>query len=183
MNEKRRNLRNVLRISIVFVAILFGIFAESSWAQMPSFEYWNPGDDAINVLINTDIRIRFDMQMNPSNYWIEVWDNTADQEVPGTVQWTQSVITPDNSTSFPNDTLIFTPTNALKPGRSYSYGGMASSLIGGGAWFDKTFITKPSTADTTPPTVMTTFPYSGMTGVLTGQSIFIRFSEVMTPSR
>jgi hypothetical protein len=91
----------------------------------------------------------------------------------GTIQWKQ--------TTYPNDTLEFIPQNTLKPATHYEFEGNASSTMWGGIHFESTFITKPSTADSTPPIVQSHFPFNGMTGVSTGGFIIIKFSEAMNP--
>ena len=176
MDKRGRNLGSVLRISIVLIGILLGIFAEGAWAQPapPNIVSQSPADAAINVLINTPIRIQFNMTMDTSagHSSIEVEDEYG-RDVAGAIQW----MTTTNS----NDTLVFIPQNGLKPATGYSYEGFAQSGTGS-AWFWASFITKYSMADATPPTVQTTYPYSNMEGIRTGESISIRFSETMNPS-
>jgi methionine-rich copper-binding protein CopC len=163
---------NVLLISVVlFSIILVGLFAEGSWAQAPTVVLQSPADQSLNVLINTNITIQFDMTMNTGASWIDVWDE-YDQDVAGTIQWT--------TTTYTNDTLVFIPQNALRPATGYAYQGMGQAATGS-AYFWASFITKYAYADTTPPTVQTVYPYNGMTNVWTGQTIHIVFSEAMNP--
>jgi len=172
MNKRGRNLGSVLRISVVLISILLGIFADISWAQSPYVVTQSPGPNAINVLINTQITVQFNMTMDTASAWIEL-EKEDDGDVMGTVQW--------RSTVFTNDTLVFVPQNALKPATHYYYEGNVQSATEG-AWFQGSFITKYSLADATPPTVQTVYPYNGKTGVSIGESIYIRFSEAMNPS-
>jgi hypothetical protein len=173
MDKRGRKKRNVLRISVVLISILLGIFAEGSWAQAPpSVVSKTPVDGAVNVLINTEITVQFDMTMDTGASSITV-RNDYGQDVAGTIQW--------RTTTLPDDTLVFTPQNGLKPATGYSYEGNGQAATGGSAWFDASFMTKFSLADVTPPTVQTTYPYDGMTDVLNGESIALRFSEAMNP--
>ncbi len=156
MDKRGRKMGNVLRISVVLVSILLGIFAEGSWAQAPTVVSQTPVDQAINVLTNTSITVQFNMTMNTGSSQIYLEDEYGN-DVMGTAQWTTTTNT--------NDTLVFIPQNGLKPANHYYYEGSAQNATGGGAWFSSSFMTKYSSADTTPPTVQTVYPYPGMTGV------------------
>jgi methionine-rich copper-binding protein CopC len=152
--------------------ILFCLFPAGAWADAPpSVVSMAPVDGSFNVLINTTITIQFDMTMNTGSSSINLQDEHG-QDVAGTIQW--------RTTTNPNDTLVFILQNALKPATGYYYEGNGQSATGG-TWFSANFITKFSTADATPPTVQTVYPYDGMTNVSTGQNIAIQFSEAMNP--
>jgi len=137
---------------------------------LPDIVSTTPGDESINVLTNIIIAVRFSASMDTNATEIDVEDE-YENDVSGTVQW--------STTSLPNDTLRFMPTNALKPATHYSVEGFGNSTGGEGVGFEFKFITKHSTADTTPPTVQMVYPYNGMTGVPTVSSIHIKFSEEM----
>jgi len=156
----------------ILVVVLVGIFAEGSWAQPPGIVSTTPGDRSINVLTNIIIAVRFNTSMDTNVTGVGVIDEYGN-EVLGTVRWT--------TTSLPNDTLRFIPTNALKPATHYRVEVSVNSTGGESVGFEFKFITKHSTADTTPPTVQAVYPYNGMTGVPIGSSIYIKFSEAMNP--
>jgi hypothetical protein len=139
----------------------------------PTIISQTPDNNATNVLINTVITIQFDMTMDTGSGWFSLRDEGFDQEVAGTVQWQTTTLT--------NDTLVFIPQNALKPGNVYSYEGNPGSESGS-IYFEAAFITKPSSSDTTPPTIRMVYPRPSMTGVSTTQRIHIRPSELMTPA-
>jgi len=139
---------------------------------LPDIVSTTPGDRSINVLTNIRITVQFSTSMDTNATEIDVEDEYGN-EVSGTVQWT--------TTSLPNDTLRFIPTNALKPATHYRVGGFGNSTEGEGVGFGFSFITKHSTADTTPPTVQTVYPYNGMTDVPIRRTISIQFSEAMNP--
>ena len=139
---------------------------------LPDIVSTTPGDRSINVLTNVIITVQFSTSMDTNATEIDVEDEYGN-EVLGTVRW--------STTSLPNDTLRFMPTNTLKPATHYRVDVFGSPIGGEGVGFDFSFITKHSTADTTPPTVQTVYPYNGMTGVPTVSSIHIRFSEAMNP--
>ena len=174
MDKRGRKKGNVLRISVVLIGILLGIFAGASWAQLPppTVVNNNPADGAVNVLINTNVTIQFDMTMDTGASSMDVEDEYG-QDVAGTIQWRTTTVT--------NDTIVFIPQNGLKPSTGYRYECNAQSATGG-LWFDASFITKFSMADITPPTVLTNYPYSNMPNAWVGDSIYIRFSEAMNPS-
>jgi hypothetical protein len=88
MNGKGRKLRNVLRISIVFITILFGIFAQSSWAQMPSMEFWNPSANEMQMVVrawnNSMWVATFDATGNFNNDWASIPGMTVE---PPALAW------------------------------------------------------------------------------------------------
>ena len=162
----------ILSILGILVVVLVGIFAEGSWAQPPGIVSTSPGERSINVLTNVIITVQFSTSMDTNAIEIDVEDEYGN-EVVGTVRWT--------TTSLPNDTLRFIPTNVLKPATHYHAEGIGNSTGGESVWYEFSFITKHSTADTEPPTVQAVYPYNGMTGVPIGRNISIKFSEAMVP--
>jgi len=172
MDKMGTRIGRILSILGILVVVLVGIFAEGSWAQPPDIVSTTPGERSINVLTNVIITVQFSTSMDTNATEIDVEDEW-DDDVLGTVQWA--------TTSLPNDTLRFIPTNALKPATHYQAGGIGNSTGGESVWYGFSFITKHSTADTTPPTVQGVYPYNGMTGVPTVRSIDIEFSEAMNP--
>jgi len=147
------------------------VFGESG-PLLPDIGPTTPGDRSINVLTNIIITVRFSASMDTNATEIDVEDEYGN-EVSGTVQW--------STTSLPNDTLRFMPANTLKPATHYSVEVFGNSTRGESVWYEFSFITKHSTADTTPPTVQAVYPYNGMTGVPIRRTISIQFSEAMNP--
>jgi len=139
---------------------------------LPDIVSTTPGNSSINVLTNMRITVQFSTSMDPNATEIEVVDE-YENEISGTVQW--------STTSLPNDTLRFMPANTLKPATHYSVEVFGNSTRGESVWYEFSFITKHSTADTTPPTVQAVYPYNGMTGVPIRRTISIQFSEAMNP--
>jgi len=156
---------------VLFIAVL-GFFTNNSWGQGPTVISTTPTDKSINVPINSTIEVVFDTGMDTGAGWFVVEDE-YDNLVNGTVQWT--------STVHANDTLVFILGQALKPATPYTVKGMGVSS-GGETFFEFTFITKHSSADSIPPTIQTVYPYNGMTGVSTTTEIICKFSEAMNPS-
>jgi hypothetical protein len=179
--DKKRRVKSLFPIFVITALALVGLFPTGIWAQTvpPSVVSTYPSDwptaNSKNIGINTSITIQFDMTMTtfPEIQWIEVQDRGVEQgSVSGTTVWTTTLNT--------NDTLVFTPDHPLKFATCYRFQGSAGSATGS-TWFRGTFVTKPSSADVTPPTVQTVSPYNGKTGVSTGERIFLKFSEQMNP--
>ena len=173
--EKRKTM-TVLRFFIFLFWILFCLFPGNSWAQPPTIVSQTPTPDSLGNPINTIIRFQFSSSMDTMSSWIGLRDR-YDNEIEGNVFWSNTV--------HDNDTLTFIPTNALRPAMVYEIEGSAWSVgaisFNIGLW-DNYFGTKPSTADTTPPTVETVYPYSGMTGAPVTAEVICVFSKVMNPS-
>jgi hypothetical protein len=145
---------------------------------IPTIVRTTPSGGNFNVPINTTISIQFSASMDTSKGSVQLSDEYSN-EIAGTVQW--------SATSLSNDTLVFTPEHALRPATQYgvhvwALSAQGVSLNGNNKGFDFHFITKPSTADTTPPVVQTVYPYKDMTGVPTTTEVLIRFSEAMNPA-
>jgi len=172
MKKMGNPIRNSIYYFIAIAILLGGLFTGGAWAQVTIVSQ-TPTDKSFNNPVNTPIRIQFNQSMNTSSTWIELGEDD-EIEIAGTVQWSQ--------TTLPNDTLTFTPNNALKPAAHYGVGCSAMALSGWQNFFDFAFITKPSTADSTPPTVQTVYPHSGATGVSTTTMPSIKFSEAMNPN-
>ena len=142
MKGVERKRRSSLTIIALTIMVHLAFFAEGSWAQPPDIVSTTPGDGSINVLTNIIITVRFSTSMDTNATEIDVKDEYGN-EVLGTVQW--------STTSLPNDTLRFIPTNALKPATHYRVEVFGNSTGGESVGFEFSFITKHSTADTTPP--------------------------------
>ena len=162
-----------LKIFIIFAALATVFFAASAWAQVPGIVATIPADKSANNLINTAITIQFDITMSPTGGWFEVEDGFG-REITGIAQWTTTALT--------NDTLRFLPDSALRPGTHYEVQGGAQSAGWVQKEFKLNFITKGSSADATPPSVVSTYPPNGLTGVPAGTIIYCIFSEAMDPS-
>jgi len=109
--------------------------------------------------------------------FLEMEDEYAN-EVDGTFSWSQTVL--------PDDTVTFIADETLRYGTHYTFSFSGNSATGIPLdyitrFYDVSFITKPSYADATPPTVETVYPYDEMTGVPTTTEIVCKFSEAMNP--
>jgi methionine-rich copper-binding protein CopC len=177
MSTKGEKIGKVLRIFVVFFIVVLGFFANSSWAQVPTIVNSTPGDKSWNIPINTTVTMQFSTSMNPNSSWVGLLDEYGN-DIDGTWRW--------NKTVYDNDTITFIPNRALRHATHYRVHGGAWSVGGVGINgynknFDFYFMTKPSTADATPPTIQMVYPYNGMTGVSTASMIFCKFSEAMHP--
>jgi hypothetical protein len=110
--------------------------------------------------------------MDTSNTWIDLYDQ-YDTQIAVNVSWSTTV--------YNNDTVTLTTINALRPAMGIEIEALAISMNEGYIRFNDYFITRPSTADATPPTVQTVYPYNGVTGVPVGTEIYCIFSEIMNP--
>src|SRR5207244_3248432 len=110
----------------------------------------------------------------------EPMDSTTITTTTFTLQ--QGATSAAGTVSYAGTTASFTPSSALAPNTTYTAtittgakdlagNALANNLV----W---TFITAPI-VDTTPPTVTSTDPINGATGVPTNQSIHATFSETM----
>ena len=173
MDRWGRKMGGLRDVFIFMVIILFAFFVKGALAQPLAIVSTTPNNNSFNNPINTIIRVQFNKTMDTNASWIDVEDE-YENEVGGSVNWSQ--------TSVPNDTLRFVPTQAMKPATHYSVEGIGQKAGGGeSVEIEINFITKHSTADTTPPTVQMVYPYDEMKGVQTGSSIYIKFSEAMNP--
>jgi len=171
-------IRQNSRLGLVFW-IAFTVFflpISQAFGVPPTVVSKSPDDRSVGQSVNTAVTIQFDMTMDTGSLYFELEDEYWN-EIDGTFSWSQTVD--------PDDTVTFTPDNTLRYGTHYWYGFTGQSLAGeglDGGWYDVAFITEPSPADATPPTVQTVYPYNGMTGVSTTAEIFCVFSEAMDPS-
>ncbi len=173
MKKRNRNIANFLIVFSIFVMVLLAFFPGASWALVPTCVS-TPADKSKNIPVNTTITVQYSTSMDPSSYVNLKFEDEWDRKVVGTYQWSTSVHT--------NDTVKFTPAQALSYGVHYEVSVVAFSTGGVLTDFVFHFITEPSPTDVTPPTVQVTYPYDGMTDVPTGLAIFCMFSEAIDPS-
>lgn len=178
MDKRGTRIGRVLSILGILVIVLVGIFAEDSWAQVPTIVSITPADKFYNAPVNAVVTVQFSISMDTTTGWIGLRDE-YDNDIAGDFWYRKTV--------YDNDTLTFRPNQSLRPATHYRVDGIAWSAGGIGIngynkGFRFSFITKPSSADTTPPTVQTVYPYNGMTGVSTTTKIYCVFSEAMNPS-
>ena len=82
--EKRR--RSSYFCCHVYSYLIFGIFVNSSWAQVPTVVSMTPGDKSYNVPVNTNITIRFSTSMNTNNYYFDLMDEYDNEHISSTVR-------------------------------------------------------------------------------------------------
>jgi methionine-rich copper-binding protein CopC len=151
------------------------IFAtgEESDTTPPTVSSTNPADGATGVPINQSVTATFSEQMDPSTITAESFTVTGPglTPVPGTVTYlgTTATFTPDST--FTADTT-FTATITTEA-RDLAGNLLATDF----AWS----FTTGTTADTIAPTVSSTIPAAGATGVPTNTAIVITLSEEMDP--
>ena len=139
----------------------------------PTVSSTDPLNSAVSVALSSAINVYFNKAMNAST--INTTTFTVKQgstAVAGTVtlSGTKASFTP---------TVIFSPT--LVYTATITTG--VKDLVGNAMISSYTFsFTTGTVVDVTPPTVVSTDPISGATGVATNKAIGITFSEAMTPT-
>ncbi len=142
MDRTQSELGIVLRMSallVIMIIILLSTLVQGSRTQTPAIVSVAPAANSFDALSKTCIAVQFSTTMDPGASWFDVWDE-SNQGVTGTFHWT--------TTTFKNDTLIFTPSSILRPETHYSLQGFGQS-VAGGTWFTTSFNTEILTADTT----------------------------------
>ncbi len=133
-----------------------------------------PGSDAINVGVGTAITATFSQPMNASTLTTSTFTlmDQSGNAVAGSVTYSSS-----------NDTATFTPTAPLAYSTSYTAsittGAMDTSGVALTTSFTWTFTTGTAPAA---PTVTSTIPASGATGVVVTTAVSASFSEPMNAS-
>ncbi|RLF53479.1 MAG: hypothetical protein DRN28_07000, partial [Thermoplasmata archaeon] len=145
----------------------------------PSIVSVNPADKSWHIPINTQITIQFSETMDKGSVEDSFClEDEYGQEIEGTFEW--------SSTDKTDDTVTFTPSSPLRYATHYQIevnGRSADGhpLDGYGKQHEYYFITKPRVSDATPPTVVSVYPYDGMTNVSTTVEILCVFSEALDP--
>jgi hypothetical protein len=140
----------------------------------PQMSSTSPANGATGVATNSAISITFNEAMDPSTITTSTLMVTGPGEVPvpGTV-------------TYSGTTAVFHPTSALAPDTEYAatITTGAKDLAGNSLVSDYTWtFTTGAFADTTAPTVDSTSPANGATGVATNSAISAAFSEAMDPA-
>ncbi len=142
-------------------------------ATLPTVTSTVPLSGALGVPVGNKLTAAFSTAMNPATLTSATFTLTqGTTPVPGAV-------------TYAGITATFSPVSNLAPGVPYTAtittgarDAAGNALAGNYVW---SFITG-SIADTTPPTVISTVPASGATGVPIGNKLTATFSEAMDPS-
>jgi hypothetical protein len=143
---------------------------------IPTVISTNPLNGAITVPINQKITATFSIAMNSTTVTAAGTFSVAvagagGAAVPGTVTYVAAT-----------NTATFAPTANLSPSTQYTATITTSAQSATGNALAANFVwsfTTGTTADVTPPTVISTDPASGASGVPTNQTITATFSKVM----
>ena len=140
----------------------------------PVISFTNPTSSATGVSINGSVSATFSEAMNGATFDVSSFTlSNGSDVVPGGVNY-------DNATHV----ATFTPSSALSYLTSYTatIGTGVTDLVGNNlaSQYSWSFVTEPP-PDTTPPTVNSTFPANGATGVSVSPSLIVTFSEAMSP--
>ncbi len=137
----------------------------------PTITSTAPAHATTNVPISRRITATFDREMNPSSFTTtSVRASTPTVELKGTVSYSSNTVTLLLSSPMPKNTVITTLVTASVRDTA------GTRLRDDYQWSFKT----GSDSDATPPTVSSTDPANGETGVSTGQALTAVFSEPMT---
>jgi len=137
-----------------------------------------PANGAINVPLNQKITATFNQAMSPGTI---IADGTF------TVSVAESGVPVAGSVTYvaASNTAIFTPTLNLQPSTQYSATITTAAQTIGGIPIAANYVWSFTTgilANNTPPTVISTVPASGATGVATNTIVTVTFSKAMDPS-
>ena len=128
----------------------------------------SPPDGATGVAVNTPITVTFSEAMNSSSITTSTF--ILSSGVTGTV-------------SYSGNTATFTPSSSLSYATTYTATITNGVMdISGNVMTSNYTWSFTTTADTVPPTIISTNPTNGATGVGIGASIIVTFSEAMDPS-
>lgn len=139
----------------------------------PSVVFTNPVSNATSVELSKIISVNFSKAMDQSTINSVTFSvKTGNNTVPGVV-------------TYSGVTAVFTPTNSLIPGTIYNViitNGVkdesGKNMVDNYAWNFTTI----NQSDATPPTVLSTVPVNGATGVLINSIIEANFSELIQVS-
>lgn len=142
-------------------------------ATAPTVSSTTPANNATGVALNRDIVAIFSEAMDPLTITTTHFTLTG----PGSTNVTGTV-------SYVGTTATFTPTNTLSPNTTFTatVTTAAKDLAGNALASDFAWsFTTGATPDTTAPTVSSTDPADGATGVALNKKIAATFSEAMDP--
>jgi uncharacterized protein (TIGR03437 family) len=144
----------------------------SSSTTPPTVISTAPLSGAANVPIGNQLSATFSEAMNPATI------STA------TFTLTQGGTPVSGSVTYAGTTAVFAPLSSLIPNTSYTAAITTGAMDLAGnalaAKFSWTFVTG-SSGNTTPPTVISTVPVNGSTGIAPGGNITATFSEAVNP--
>jgi methionine-rich copper-binding protein CopC len=131
-----------------------------------------PLNGAVGVSTHPTIVVTFSEWMNPGVTSASFHLSSSDGTVTGSTAWM------DNNT-----TLVFVPSSGLMPSKAYTItiDAQAEDIFGNNLQtiFTSAFTTQVNQTDTTPPTVTSTVPTAGASGIEVTQNIILTFSEKM----
>ncbi|MCA2978894.1 MAG: Ig-like domain-containing protein, partial [Myxococcaceae bacterium] len=127
-----------------------------------------PAAQASNVATGASVQLVFSEAMNPASVTVSASPGITF----GAPVWSAA-----------NAAVTLTPASALTASTSYTLTVNGADVAGNALSpaFTFSFTTAPA-ADTTPPTVTTTLPAGGATGVATSTPLSVSFSEAMNPA-
>jgi len=134
----------------------------------------SPVNGAVNVLVNSAVTVTFSESMNASTIngsTITLRVTATSAPVSGTVSYSAAT-----------NTATFTPTASLSGSTGYTLAVTTGAKDLAGNSLASPFTSSFTTADITPPTVLSTSPVSGSVGVLITSSVSVTFSEAMNPA-
>ncbi len=144
-------------------------------ADIPTVTFTDPANNVTGVAINKKISAIFSHSMNPSTITaasFTVKETSSGNNVPGTVTCVDK-------------TAIFTPLNNLASNITYTAtittfvrNQIGNSMTVNYSWS----FTTGTSSDATAPTVTSTDPSNGITGVAINKKIAATFSEIMDPA-
>jgi hypothetical protein len=137
------------------------VYSGAGSLKYPAILSITPQDASAGVPITSSIIVQFDRQMDTSTIEIELEDS-FNIEITGNHSF--------SSTIYPNDTAIFTPSQALDYSMGYEvnlenaldiYG---NKLFGQGKIYETFFFTEGAPGDTSSPKIVSTYPFDGQSG-------------------
>lgn len=128
-----------------------------------------PVDGAQNIAINSSVKASFSEAMSSSTITFTLKQGTT--SIPGNILYSDA-----------DATVTFTPSASLAPNTTYTATVNGANLTGNtlASPYSWSFTTA-SALDTTPPTVVSTTPTDGATGVPVTTTLSVTFSEPMLP--
>ena len=142
----------------------------------------SPLGASTGVAINSPVIVTFSEPLNPAS----VSSSTIQLRDPN-----NNLVAATVSYNAGNNTATLTPTNPLANGTLYMLtvvggtGGvtdLAGNDLAANVFTSFTTVAAAPPVDTTPPTVVSVSPVSGSTGVATGASVTVTFSEPLNPT-
>jgi hypothetical protein len=134
----------------------------------------SPSNGAVDVLVNSNITVTFSEAMNAAT----ITGSTITLKVTATSAPVAGAVTYNATTNV----ATFTPTAALPGSTGYTVTVTTGVKDVAGNSMGSAFTSSFTTADITPPTVISTSPASGSVGVLINSVVTVTFSEAMNPA-